>query len=76
MKISVIGTGFIGSTVGRALSGAGHQVTYGSRHPDDESGQEQVPRSYRLTRRCLTQMSSFLPFQAPPFRISQLSKGT
>jgi predicted dinucleotide-binding enzyme len=36
MKISIIGTGFIGSTLGRALSGAGHQVTYGSRHADDE----------------------------------------
>ncbi len=36
MKISVIGAGFIGSTLGRALSGAGHQVTYGSRHADDE----------------------------------------
>ncbi len=36
MKITVIGTGFIGSTLGRALSGAGHQVTYGSRHADDE----------------------------------------
>ena len=38
MKISVIGTGFIGSTLGRALSAAGHQVTYGSRHPDSEVG--------------------------------------
>ena len=35
MKIAIIGTGFIGSTLGRALSGAGHQVTYGSRHNDD-----------------------------------------
>ena len=36
VKITIIGTGFIGSTLGRALSGAGHQVTYGSRHADDE----------------------------------------
>jgi hypothetical protein len=36
VKITVIGTGFIGSTLGRALSGAGHQVTYGSRRTDDE----------------------------------------
>ena len=36
MKVIVIGTGFIGSTLGRALSGAGHQVTYGSRHVDDQ----------------------------------------
>ena len=38
MQVSVIGTGFIGSTLGRALSAAGHQVTYGSRHEDDEVG--------------------------------------
>jgi 8-hydroxy-5-deazaflavin:NADPH oxidoreductase len=36
VKITVIGTGFIGSILGRALSGAGHQVTYGSRHANDE----------------------------------------
>ena len=35
MNITIIGTGFIGSTLGRALSGAGHQVTYGSRHAED-----------------------------------------
>jgi len=28
----VIGTGFIGGTLGRALAGAGHHVTFGSRH--------------------------------------------
>jgi 8-hydroxy-5-deazaflavin:NADPH oxidoreductase len=32
----VIGTGFIGGTLGRALAGAGHRVTFGSRHPDDD----------------------------------------
>jgi len=32
----VIGTGFIGGTLGRALADAGHQVTFGSRHPDDD----------------------------------------
>ena len=35
MKITVIGTGFIGSTLGEALSAAGHQLTYGSRHAGD-----------------------------------------
>lgn len=40
MDIAVIGTGFIGSTLGRALSGAGHQVTFGSRHPDDPVASE------------------------------------
>ena len=37
MDIAVIGTGFIGGTLGRALSSAGHSVTFGSRHPDDDA---------------------------------------
>ncbi len=36
MDIAIIGTGFIGGTLGRALAEAGHRVTFGSRHPDDE----------------------------------------
>jgi len=35
MQIAVIGTGFIGGILGRALVGAGHDVTFGSRHPKD-----------------------------------------
>lgn len=35
MQIAVIGTGFIGGILGRALAGAGHDVTFGSRHPKD-----------------------------------------
>lgn len=36
MDIAVIGTGFIGGILGRALAGAGHTVTFGSRHPDED----------------------------------------
>jgi 8-hydroxy-5-deazaflavin:NADPH oxidoreductase len=36
MEIAVIGTGFIGGILGRALAGAGQHVTFGSRHPDDQ----------------------------------------
>ena len=36
MKIAVIGTGFIGGTLGRALAASGHAVRFGSRHPDDD----------------------------------------
>jgi hypothetical protein len=36
VQIAVVGTGFIGGILGRALAGAGHQVTFGSRHPDDD----------------------------------------
>jgi predicted dinucleotide-binding enzyme len=34
MRIAVIGTGFIGGILGRALAASGHDVIYGSRHPD------------------------------------------
>lgn len=36
MQVAVIGTGFIGGTLGRALANAGHEVTFGSRHPDED----------------------------------------
>ncbi len=35
MQITIIGTGFIATTLGRPFSGDGHAVTYGSRHPND-----------------------------------------
>ena len=35
MNIAVIGTGFIGGILGRALARAGNDVSFGSRHPDD-----------------------------------------
>jgi predicted dinucleotide-binding enzyme len=38
VDITVIGTGFIGTTLGRALARAGNRVTFGSRHPDDDLG--------------------------------------
>jgi NADPH-dependent F420 reductase len=34
MRIAVIGTGKVGSTLGRRWAGAGHDVVYGSRRPD------------------------------------------
>ncbi len=36
MEITIIGTGFIGTTLGRALALAGNEVTFGSRHPGDD----------------------------------------
>jgi predicted dinucleotide-binding enzyme len=54
MEITVIGTGFIGATLGRALSQAGHQVTFGSRHSDDavasETTAQVAPVGEALTR--------------------------
>ncbi len=37
MDVTIIGTGFIGTTLGRSLAAAGHRVVYGSRHPDDDA---------------------------------------
>jgi hypothetical protein len=36
MEITVVGTGFIGGVLGRSLSAAGHDVTFASRHPEDD----------------------------------------
>jgi predicted dinucleotide-binding enzyme len=35
MQIAIIGTGFIGGTLGGALAHAGHEVIFGSRHPEE-----------------------------------------
>lgn len=43
MAIAVIGTGFIGGILGRALAGAGYCVTFGSRHPDDDDVADDTP---------------------------------
>ena len=36
MKITVVGTGFIGGLLGRALATSGHDVTFASRRPDED----------------------------------------
>jgi predicted dinucleotide-binding enzyme len=36
MDVAVVGTGFIGGILGRALARAGHSVTFGSRHPEND----------------------------------------
>ncbi len=54
MDISIIGTGFIGTTLGRALAESGNRVTFGSRHPDDDDvgvpGARVVPIGEALSR--------------------------
>jgi 8-hydroxy-5-deazaflavin:NADPH oxidoreductase len=42
LTVAVIGGGNIGGTVGRAAARAGHQVTFGSRHPDSDTGPGQT----------------------------------
>ena len=34
MHVGIVGAGMIGSTVGRLLAEAGHQVRFASRHPE------------------------------------------
>lgn len=36
MKIGIIGAGMIGGTLGRLLHRAGHEIRFGTRHPDDQ----------------------------------------
>jgi 8-hydroxy-5-deazaflavin:NADPH oxidoreductase len=36
MMITIVGTGFIGGVLGRALASSGHDVTFASRHPDED----------------------------------------
>ena len=43
MEIAVIGTGFIGGILGRALAGTGNHVTFGSRHPDNKAVADGTP---------------------------------
>lgn len=37
MTVAVIGTGFIGGTLGRAFARAGHPTVFGSRNPDSDT---------------------------------------
>lgn len=39
MNIAIIGTGNVGSVLGRRWSEIGHDVSFGSRRPEDEDGQ-------------------------------------
>jgi len=47
MEIAVIGTGFIGGILGRALAGSGDHVTFGSRHPDNQDVAGTTPATVR-----------------------------
>ena len=40
MKIAVIGSGNVGTALGDGWSGKGHDVVYGSRSPEKESGKD------------------------------------
>lgn len=37
MDVAVLGTGTVGTTLGRALAAGGHRVTFGTRHPEGGS---------------------------------------
>jgi predicted dinucleotide-binding enzyme len=46
MKITVIGSGFIGGILGSALARSGHVVTFGSRHPEDDQTNVETPARF------------------------------
>ena len=39
MNIGIVGAGNIGGTLGRKWAEAGHDVTFGVRHPDEQDSQ-------------------------------------
>ena len=41
MQIAILGTGAVGPALGKALRAAGHQVTIGTRDPDQTKAREQ-----------------------------------
>ncbi|HIF30294.1 MAG TPA: F420-dependent NADP oxidoreductase [Planctomycetaceae bacterium] len=52
VKIGVLGTGFVGGTLGRRWAEAGHQVWFGSRDPDGDKAQTLLancPANTRVT---------------------------
>jgi predicted dinucleotide-binding enzyme len=54
MDIAVIGTGFIGGTLGRALARSGHRVVFGSRNPGNDSVAEGTSGSVATPEEAMT----------------------
>lgn len=54
MDIAVIGTGFIGGILGRALASAGHRVSFGSRNPADDAVASGTSAAVTSIREALT----------------------
>ena len=42
MKISILGAGNVGGTLGKGWANKGHQVFFGTRHPDEEKTQNLI----------------------------------
>ena len=72
MEIAVIGTGFIGGILGRALAGAGHQVTFGSRHPGDEAVADGTPTTVTSVADALTR-AQVIVLALPAAAIAELT---
>ncbi len=73
MDIAIIGTGFIGGTLGHALVGAGHRVTFGRAIRVRPTSPEQQRRWRRSLRPWLTQRSSSSP--SPGSSVAELTSG-
>lgn len=50
MKITILGTGNVGSALGKRWAGNGHHVTFGSRNPDSEKIQDLIKEIGNSTR--------------------------
>jgi predicted dinucleotide-binding enzyme len=54
MQVAVVGTGFIGGTLGRGFARAGHSVSFGSRHPEDDEVAQDSRASVRSVSEALS----------------------
>ncbi|MEZ4517994.1 MAG: NAD(P)-binding domain-containing protein [Chloroflexota bacterium] len=80
MNIAIVGTGSVGSALGRGWSAKGHMVTFASRDPEGEKAttlREQMPAtvSVRGTREATSTASTIvlaIPYGAVPETLSQM----
>jgi 8-hydroxy-5-deazaflavin:NADPH oxidoreductase len=72
MDIAVIGTGFIGGILGRALSRSGHTVTFGSRHPNDDDVVDHTEATVESIPDALS-MSDVVILAVPGAAVSELT---
>lgn len=72
MNVAIVGAGFIGSTLGRAFSTAGHSVVFGSRHPEGETAP--VPGSSVATVQDALTSSDVIVLALPAGAVEDLAR--
>lgn len=68
MKITILGSGAVGSSLGKGWSRHGHQITYGSRNPQSESMRsllDELPASQALNHQQALEISPVVVLATP-----------